>query len=216
MEIEKKKPKGKLTKKNPGNGNIEGETTPGDTPETEEWQEMPDPFYYAKDKHKHKEKKLLIADVLKIDSFQNYFKDSKSCKKNKINKEEEDKIKSDYEKNFSSYDLIYCYKNKCEPNNLLCKDCMKINQRLHNLKDHYLINSAGRVCTYKNKMIYCLCLFEKKLEVKKDSIEFYPTFTCGRCAQCESCKLLQDKLQDYLSDKLYKALIERDEENGVL
>lgn len=111
------------------------------------------------------------------------------------------------------YDLFYCNKkngvnNKtCSPGNELCISCMKKNQKYHKLKKHYLINSAGRVCTYNRNNVHCLCVFERYIEDKK----FCPDLICFKKDICKPCCEMNKLINLYLNKNLINKLKKRDE-----
>ncbi len=109
--------------------------------------------------------------------------------------------------------------NKCEVGKEICPNCMKRTQKLYNLKPHYLINSHGRICTYKNKKIYCLGKLNriesetKSKEDKKSEIKYSIAYSCGHSGQCEPCKNLTKIMDKYFDTNLMNKLIKRDETN---
>ena len=136
-------------------------------------------------------------------------------KKIKINKKNIDSFPPDIIKNWNeSYGIFCCYKDneitkeKCEPEKELCPNCMKNTQKIYGLKPHYLINSMGRVCTYKKNKIYCLGKFSKIIEEK--NIKYSINYVCGHSGQCDSCKSLSEKMNKYFGSKLMDKLLERD------
>jgi len=118
-----------------------------------------------------------------------------------------------------SYGIFYCYKKNditkstCEPEKEICPACMKNTQKMYGLKSHYLINSMGRVCTYKRGKIYCLGKFSRILEdnTKKNNIKYSFNYVCGHSGQCDSCKSLTEKMEKYFGPELMKKLRERDD-----
>ena len=90
------------------------------------------------------------------------------------------------------------------------------NSKLYNLKPHYLINSQGRICTYKNKKIYCLGKLHriesetKSKDDKKNEIHYSIDYSCGHTGQCEPCKNLTKIMDKYFDPNLMKKLIKRD------
>ena len=153
----------------------------------------------------------LIKDEKEINPFKNNFK------KNKVSVNI--KIPNDYKGKLNKkYDIYYCEKNNnvnkklCFPGNELCPTCMKINQEYHKLKKHYLINSAGRVCTYSRNKVHCLCHFERFIE--KENKLFCPNLTCFNNDICKSCNAMNELLHFYLDEKLIAKLRKRDENNG--
>ena len=68
-------------------------------------------------------------------------------------------------------DIFYCKSDnginekKCFVYNELCKNCQMLNQAYHKLKRNYLLNSAGRVCTYKKGKMFCLGEFQRVFSV---------------------------------------------------
>ncbi len=144
--------------------------------------------------------------------------------KNKISKEDFVKIKDNNIEKYITYktyiiknlnsenkldpimDLYFCYKNTndlncncclekiCRPGNCICKNCMKINQKYHNLEDNELINKAGRVCKYSQKKFHCYCRYYKKL-----NNGFKKNFICQN-EICDACSDLNKIINYYLSN----------------
>lgn len=116
------------------------------------------------------------------------------------------------------YDIFYCYNDNlvnnkiCSPGNELCPVCMKINQEYHKLKKHYLINAAGRVCTYKRKKMYCLCNFQRI--IKKENKIFCPDLVCFNNDICKPCQDINNIIHFYFGRNLINKLKKRDEING--
>ena len=149
----------------------------------------------------------------KVNSLISYFK--------KINIPKIDKINTD---NFDAkYGWFYCGQtneangNKCELGKEICPKCMKRTQNIYKLKPHYLINSNGRICTYKNNEIYCLGKLQridsetKSKEGKKSEIDYCIDYTCGHTGQCEPCKNLTQIIDKYYDANLIRQLKKRDE-----
>ena len=169
-----------------------------------------------KDKELEEEMKKRRKTVIKEDKVNtliSYFK--------KINIPEIDKINTD---NFESqYGWFYCGQtneangNKCELGKEICPKCMKRTQNIYKLKPHYLINSNGRICTYKNNEIYCLGKLQriesetKSKEGKKSEIDYCIDYTCGHTGQCEPCKNLTQIIDKYYDANLIRKLKKRDE-----
>ena len=110
----------------------------------------------------------------------------------------------------------YCYKE-----NEICPNCMKLNQQYHKLKSNYLINAAGRVCTYKKGKIFCLGKFQRvNKEIKKlgkgqeSKIVYFLDLTCNGKIQCEPCETIQKYMNKYYSSKMMEKLLKRDEKLG--
>ena len=128
-------------------------------------------------------------------------------------------IPSNAKNNFNEkYKIFFCNNynqltnNKCEPGKEICPNCMKNTQKLYGLKPHYLINSEGRVCTYKKDKIYCLGKFSK-IEDDNNSnihIKYSINFTCGHTGQCNSCKSMTEKMEKYFGITLMKKLKNRE------
>jgi hypothetical protein len=156
----------------------------------------------------------IIKDEKEIKSFQNNFKNNKVSVN--INK---NYIPDNYKgRLFRQYDIYYCLNDnrvnnkRCFPGNELCPTCMKINQEYHKLKKHYLINAAGRVCTYSRNKVHCLCHFERL--IKKEDKYFCPNLTCYNNNICRSCSDMSSLLRFYFDEKLINKLIKRDQNNG--
>ena len=146
-----------------------------------------------------------------------YFKKIKIPSKKRTENVPEDQLKNLNE----SYGIFFCYqtnpatKCKCEPEKLICPNCMKNTQKIYGLKPHYLINSMGRVCTYKKGKIFCKGKFSKIEDdyYKKNNIKYSYNYVCGHSGQCESCQNLTEKMENYFDPNLMKKLKERD--NGL-
>ena len=138
-----------------------------------------------------------------------YFK-KLNVKKKEMNSDS--KVPDDF---LVSIGLFYCdkmndiTKKTCEVDNEICLKCLKKAQKLYGLKPHYLINSMGRVCTYKNKKMYCrgkFCRIEKK-----NNIQYHIDYVCGHSGQCDSCRSLTQYMKEYFGDTLMNKLKKRDE-----
>lgn len=167
---------------------------------------------YLKKMSKQKVSFDIIKNENEMNSFKNYFKENKVP----INIS---KIQSDSKRILiKKYDIFYCYQNnninnkKCEPGNELCPTCMKINQEYHKLKKHYLINSAGRVCTYRKNKVHCLCHFQRF--IKKEDKSFCPDLICYNNDICKPCYDIHKLIHFYLDEKLINKLKKRDENYG--
>ena len=107
----------------------------------------------------------------------------------------------------------------CELGKDICPNCMKKTQKIYKLKPHYLINSNGRICTYKKNKIYCLGKLTrvepetKSKENEQNGIEYSISYTCGHTGQCEPCKNLTSIMDKYFDANLMKKLKKRDETN---
>ena len=171
-----------------------------------------------KDKDSEEEMKKRKKNVIKedkVDTLISYFK--------KIN------IPKIENKNMDNFDIhygwFYCGQtneasgNKCELGKEICPKCMKRTQKIYNLKPHYLINSNGRICTYKNNKIYCLAKLQrieseiKSKENQKAEIDYSIDYTCGHTGQCDPCKNLTSIMDKYFGANLMKKLKKRDESN---
>ena len=106
-------------------------------------------------------------------------------------------------------DLFFCYKNIndlncdcclekiCRPGNCICKNCMKINQKYHNLDEYQLINKAGRVCKFSENMFHCYCRYKKIL-----NNGFNKNYIC-QSEICDACFDLNKIINYYFTnDKL--------------
>jgi hypothetical protein len=67
---------------------------------------------------------------------------------------------------------------KCAPNEFICKDCIKLNKEIYNLKDNYLINIFGRVAKKNKGAYHCFghFLVNDKIE------ECITSYTCNACS----------------------------------
>ena len=115
-------------------------------------------------------------------------------------------------------DIFYCNKKNgidnfdCYPHNQLCKNCQMLNQAYHKLKKNYLLNSAGRVCTYRKGKMFCLGKFQRVFSEK--DIDYLVDLTCNGKIQCEPCQRMQEHMEHYYGPELYKALLIRDQKLG--
>ena len=140
----------------------------------------------------------------------------KKIKLPEINKEQ---FKPEVIKNFNeSYGIFFCDKKNsitnenCEPEKEICPTCMENTQKMYGLKPHYLINSKGRVCTYKKNKIYCLGKFSRMEDdnKEKNKIMYSINYVCGHSGQCNSCKSMTEKMEKYFGSELMKKLQKRD------
>lgn len=72
------------------------------------------------------------------------------------------------------------HKKKCEPNSFLCNQCVKLNKKLYNIKNNYLINIYGRIAKRNKDRFHCFGHFLIKNQIK-DCIDKF-------C--CKGCKIL--------------------------
>ena len=119
------------------------------------------------------------------------------------------------------YDLVYCERinnqvngKKCKPGNEFCVNCMKINQAYHGLKKHYLINCAGRVCTYSKGSVHCNCKFEKEMKHETGRLFSYDFVCTDKNNVCLACQNMNGILGKYLDKKTIEALYKRDKLSG--
>ena len=130
--------------------------------------------------------------------------------------QDKSKFTEDELKNYGgSFGMFYCEKKFgdelfCDQESLLsCPNCMKLNQRMYGLKPHYLLNSKGRVCTYKRNKIYCNGKFQK--EDNQNGIVYSYNYVCGHSGQCDACKKLSKHYELYFDKNLLEKLRKRDE-----
>jgi hypothetical protein len=167
-----------------------------------------------KEKEDNRNKKIKeVIEEDKLDKLISYFKKIK-------NPEIKDLDTNDYDK---EYGWFHCGKQNeanggtCELGKEICPNCMKKTQELYKLKSHYLINSNGRICTYKKNKIYCLGKMTrvasetKSKENKEIGINYSISYTCGHTGQCQPCKNLTNIMDKYFSPNLMKKLKKRDE-----
>jgi hypothetical protein len=118
---------------------------------------------------------LAISGFLKTDKIN---EDNAS-----INKE----IKNN--KYYQLFGIFFCEKDislkdgqhkKCAPNDFMCKECMKKNRNIYNLKNNYMINIIGRIAKKNKGSYHCFGHF-----LVGDNIE-----DCLTKFTCEGCKLL--------------------------
>ena len=107
-------------------------------------------------------------------------------------------------------DLFFCYSNtgnQCsccndhiyKPGNCLCKNCMELNKKYHGLKNHYLINKAGRAARYSRRHFHCYCKFIKQV-INENGNVFNNKFFCGDITYCPACSSLDELMDYYLGD----------------
>ena len=171
-------------------------------------------IFDSKNIQEYKQQPNLIKDESKMGSFINNF--DKNPNKIDFNTKDISNYKGIIF--FRSYGLFYCNKinginNKlCYLGNEMCKNCMEVNQKLHKLKKHYLINSAGRVCTYRRHKVHCLCHFQRY--INKGNKIFCPDLLCLYNDICKPCQEINKLLNKYLAPELIDKLKKRDENNG--
>lgn len=163
---------------------------------------------------KYKSPPDLIKNEIEINYFKNNFKKNSNNICINIFK----KYNNYKGKLYKEYDLFYCNEDNnvnnkiCSPGNELCPLCMTINQEYHKLKKHYLINSAGRVCTYNRNKVHCLCNFQRVF--KKGDRIFCPDLICYKDEICLPCSEMKKLIKFYLNDNLINKLKKRDEQYG--
>jgi uncharacterized C2H2 Zn-finger protein len=152
----------------------------------------------------------------KINKYINYLEKEQKPSNEKVI--EENKCEDSLNK---EYDLIYCgkYNNQingkmCKPGNEFCANCMKLNQAYHGLKKHYLINCAGRACTYSKGSVHCNCKFEKEMKHETGRLFSYDFVCTDKNNVCLACKNMNDLLDKYLDKKTIEALYKRDKLSG--
>lgn len=156
-----------------------------------------------------KKKNLVLPEGNELKKIENNFK------KITISQPKKELFDQETMKNFNEdYGIFYCGKNnnitnkECIAFNEICPNCMKNTQKMYGLKPHYLINSMGRVCTYKKKKIYCngrFCRIEEKGKIK-----YSINYVCGHSGQCDSCQKLTEFMKSYFGKTLMTKLEERD------
>ena len=155
-----------------------------------------------------KEEDDVIYDEKKLIKYKNYFPKIKPAFHEELFE------KSDLKYNLEESNIFFCgLKNEntglnCEKGNEICPSCMKKNQKLYGLKPHYLINSAGRVCTYRKNKLFCLCKFSRIED--RFGFEYSIVYVCGQKQQCEPCKNLTKLMNRYFSQNLMNNLKRRD------
>ena len=157
-----------------------------------------------------------VESETKINKYINFLEKEKKPSNHKIIEEnncEENLVKE--------FDLVYCRKynnqingKKCKPGNEFCANCMKINQAYHGLKKHYLINCAGRACTYSKGSIHCNCRFEKEMKHETGRLFSYDFICSDKNNVCLACKIMNGLLSKYLDKKTIDALYKRDKLSG--
>ncbi len=152
----------------------------------------------------------------KFIAFEDNFNEEHNKKNNKNNQILKDKkIQQFYN---DEYDIFFCkQKNninekECSINNELCKQCQEYNQAYHKLKKNYLLNSAGRVCTFRKGKMLCLGKFQRVLSEK--TINYLLDLTCNGIIQCEPCKRIEENMEKYYEPALKEAILRRDKKLG--
>ena len=126
-------------------------------------------------------------------------------------------------------DIFYCESEDNQIDNLtclieneLCPNCQRLNQKYHKLKPNYLINGAGRVCTYRKGKMFCLGKFERikkeaviQAKGKESEIVYKLNLTCnGKNQQCGPCERMQKFMDKYYEPKILEKLLKRDAQFG--
>jgi len=162
-----------------------------------------------------KEENEPVESETKINRYVNYLEKEK--KEGNYNIIEDNKCEDLYN---NEYDLVFCDKynqvngKKCRPGNELCPNCMKINQAYHGLKKHYLINCAGRACTYSKGTIHCNCKFEKEMKHETGRLFSYDYTCTDKNNVCLACQNMNKVMGKYLDKKFIDALYKRDKASG--
>lgn len=102
----------------------------------------------------------------------------------------------------NEYGLIFCgktidkYNKKCNPDNMMCNECMEKNLKLYGYnKKHFLININGRICfdNFKggNGKYHCIGKFLVNKEIKNCLPGEF---------SCKACNIL-DGIKDYYNKK---------------
>ena len=109
----------------------------------------------------------------------------------------------------------------CTKENELCPNCQRLNQKYHKLKSNYLVNSAGRVCTYRKGKMFCLGKFERinkdtllEGKGKESEIIYKLNLTCNGKVQCNPCERMQNFMKKYYAPEIYENLLKRDAKFG--
>lgn len=169
----------------------------------------------SKNNNNNDKENIMLSNETKIDKFVNYFE--------KIQKSDYSVIEKEKCTNlfFKEYDLIFCGKinnkingKRCKAGNEMCANCMRINQLYHGLKKHYLINCAGRACTYNKGTVHCNCKFEKETKHETGRIFSYDFICSDKNNVCLACENMNKLLDKYLDQKTIDALIQRDKLSG--
>ena len=155
--------------------------------------------------------KYVAEDEFKY--FQDNFDTKRNAKEDTQNQIQKDEnFKNKYKEDS---DMFYCDSDnklngkKCQKGNELCVSCQLINQAYHKLKNNYLINRAGRACTYRKGKMFCLGELFKNYQ--NENMTFQSRFKCnGKNAQCEPCKEMQKYIKEYYGETLYNSIIKRD------
>ena len=147
------------------------------------------------------------------------FKDFFDPEHNSNNKNNRILRNPNYKKLYSEkYDIFFCKKKNqingkvCFAYNELCRDCLLINQAYHKLKSNYLINGAGRVCTYRKGKMFCLGNFQRVFS--ENNINYLINCTCNGKFQCAPCQRMEENMEKYYAPNLFNAIKKRDEKLG--
>ena len=79
-------------------------------------------------------------------------------------------------------------KKICSINNFICKNCMKINKSIYNIKDNYLININGRIAKININHYHCFGHFLINGQIEN----------CTNKFTCKACKILEELRQYYM------------------
>jgi hypothetical protein len=137
-------------------------------------------------------------------SFTNQCEDLGKCFINKKNREFKELLIPEKCKYFKKYDLFYCLNETninctccpdhiCKPGNCLCKDCMTINLKYHNLKTFFGINKEKRACKYSNKSFHCHYKY-----LKQNNNRITEFFCHGISPPCQACKEHTELMKYYI------------------
>ena len=83
------------------------------------------------------------------------------------------------------------HKNKCKPNEFICKKCLEINKKYYNIKNKYLINIHGRVAKMNKGNFHCFGHYLIGNQIEQCISKF----------SCKACKLLDLYSKYYFSKK---------------
>jgi len=168
--------------------------------------------------NEYKQKKMPFKQFSKTDFFKS------NCEKvgkdfiNKENKEiknlENIPPKSKY---YKKYDLFYCFEKTnidcnccpehiCKPGSCMCKDCMIINLKYHNLKSYFSINKEKRACKYTNKSFRCHNKYLKITEKANGNKMINESFCHGDFPPCPACEETTKIMEYYIKPELIMKL----------
>ena len=120
----------------------------------------------------------------------------------------------------NKYKLFFCFKQTninceccpehiCKPGCCMCQDCMSINKKIFNLKNHYLINKAGRASKFSYGSFHCHCKYENIEKTQVGNIFISIKWCHFPNKPCKACIELTKNMDYYLKPEIIKKLKNR-------